>query len=81
MLAPELVIGLGRFAHDARVWCPFYYCAFGAVAEIQWTQHCVRELAQDLLLDGTLKLAGLDPLPSEKGPCARLELPPPALQI
>ena len=32
---------------------------------------------QNLFLDGTLQPVGLDPLPSEKGPCART----PALQI
>jgi hypothetical protein len=58
-----------------------YYCAFGAADEIQWTHHCVREMAQDLFLDGSLKLAGLDPLPSEMERGPKFELPPPALQI
>ena len=58
-----------------------HYSAFGAVGAILWTKHCVRELAQGLLLDGSLKLAGLDPLPSgmDRGP--ELEVSPPALQI
>jgi len=29
-----------------------HYCAFGVVYDIIWTQHCVRESAQDLYLDG-----------------------------
>jgi hypothetical protein len=37
-------------------------------------------LAQDLFLDGSLKLAGFDPLPSEMDRGPELELPPPALQ-
>ena len=58
-----------------------HYCAFGAADEILWTQHCIRELAQDLYLDGSLKLAGFDPLSSEMDRGPELELPPPALQI
>jgi hypothetical protein len=38
-------------------------------------------VAQDVLLDGSLKLAGLDPLPSDMDHGPELELPPPALQI
>ena len=58
-----------------------HYCAFGAVDEILWTQHCIRELAQDLLLDGSLKLAGFDRPPSDMDRGPELELQPPALQI
>ena len=46
-----------------------------------WTQHCVRESAHDMYLDGSLKLAGFDPLPSEMDRGPELELPPPALHI
>ena len=44
-------------------------------------QHCVRESAQDLCLDGSLKLAGFDSLLSEMDRGPELEAPPPAMQI
>ena len=39
--------------------------------KILWTHHCIRELAQGLYLDGNLKLAGFDPLPSDMDRWAR----------
>ncbi len=58
-----------------------HYCAFGVADVIMWTQHCIRESAQDLYLDGNLKLAGFEPLPSEMDRGRELEAPPPAMQI
>ncbi len=45
-------------------------CAFGVADDILWTQRCIRVITQDLYLDGSLKLAGFDPLPSDmdRGP-------------
>ena len=76
------MIGLGIFVRmlpGFGACC--HYCAFGVADEILRTQHCIRELAQNLYLDGSLKLAGFDPLPSEMDRGPELELPPPALQI
>ena len=61
--------------------CCSHYVARGATDDIQWAQHYIYKLAQEMFLDGTLKLAGWEPLPSDLDPAPDLELPPPALQI
>ena len=76
------MIGLGLFvARAARVWNLLPLLAFGVADEIMWTEHCIRESAQDLYLGGSLKLDGFDPLSPEMDSWPELEAPPPAMQI
>ena len=60
---------------------PVYYCAIGPPDEARWTQHSAKTLAQDQYLEGSLKIAGFEPLPAEPDQNQAVDVPVLALQI
>ena len=60
---------------------PVYYCAIGPPDEVRWTEHSAKTLAQDLFLDGSLKIAGFEPLSAEPDQNQAVDIPLPALHI
>ena len=60
---------------------PLYYCAIGPPDEVRWTEHSAKTLAQDLFLDGSLKIAGFEPLSEDYDQNQAVDIPLLALQI
>jgi hypothetical protein len=60
---------------------PVYYCAIGPPEEVRWTEHSAKTLAQYLFLEGSLKIAGFEPLSAEPDQNQAVDIPVPALQL